>query len=486
VEEQDFAALRTLYIRSEIQTGYYDRHNGREMLTLHQPGYTGSDETLLIQIREQYLHEPVKPAVSMQAEVTAGKPIRLTVTGHAFDEKNISVSVTGDVVEEAQKTPMQENDIRKQLVKTGNSCVTVSDCHVQIEGQVFVPVRSLNQLRREAVDSFEQEMIRRQGLTAVRHAESICGEDEHVIYQDAAFPEKQCPSYGNAGTSKTDCLVSNISQLQAVLSHPVRRIYIDSDLYLRETKAVKQQLAQTKPATQFAQGKSAAQLAQPGTIEFALALPYVLRARDEAYLRSLQEKLKEDDHIRGFLVRSLDGAAFVRELGDAYFLVPDAGLYCFNQESIRFWAKYSNAFYLPYEANAKEAALLTRQAAELGMESSMVVYGRIPMMVTANCLKKTAGRCTQDQKGSGGQSALKDRLGTMFPVETNCVHCYNIIYNSVPYSLHLKGKELERIGAAVHRYDFVMEDADACRKILSGNDFPCKEYTTGHLKRGIE
>jgi hypothetical protein len=56
----------------------------------------------------------------------------------------------------------------------------------------------------------------------------------------------------------------------------------------------------------------------------------------------------------------------------------------------------------------------------------------------------------------------------------------------VPYSLHLKGKELERIGAAVHRYDFVMEDADACRKILSGNDFPCKEYTTGHLKRGIE
>jgi putative protease len=253
-----------------------------------------------------------------------------------------------------------------------------------------------------------------------------------------------------------------------VLSHPVRRVYIDSDLYLRETKAVKQQLAQV------------------GTIEFALALPYVLRVRDEAYLQSLREKLKEDDHIRGFLVRSLDGAAFVCELGEAYFLVPDAGLYCFNQESIRFWAKYSNAFYLPYEANAKEAALLTRQAAELGMESSMVVYGRIPMMVTANCLKKTAGRCTQDQKGSGGQSALKDRLGTMFPVETNCVHCYNIIYNSVPYSLHSKRKELERIGAVVHRYDFVMEDADACRRILSENDFPCKEYTTGHLKRGIE
>jgi putative protease len=489
VEEQDFAALRTLYIRSEIQTGYYDRHNGREMLTLHKPGYTGSDETLLAQIREQYLHEPEKTAVSMDVTLKVGEPICLTVTH--FSNQGISVSVTGDVAEEAQKTPMQENDIRKQLVKTGNSCVTVSECHVQTEGQVFVPVRSLNQLRRKAVAAFEQEMICKQGLTAVRYDESFCAEKSQSMYDDAAFPEKQRPLYGNASTSKTDdaadrmaktgqttdCLVSNIAQLRAVLSHPVRRIYIDSDLYLRNAETVRQQLAQAKPAAQFAQS---------GTMEFALALPYVLRARDEAYLGTLREKLKEDDHIRGFLVRSLDGAAFVRELGTAYFLVPDAGLYSFNQESIRFWAKYSNAFYLPYEANAKEAALLTRKATELGMESSMVVYGWIPMMITANCLKKTSGRCTQDQKGSGGQSALKDRLGTMFPVETNCVHCYNIIYNSVPYSLHLKRKELERIGAAVHRYDFVMEDADACHRILSGSDFPCKEYTTGHLKRGIE
>jgi putative protease len=162
------------------------------------------------------------------------------------------------------------------------------------------------------------------------------------------------------------------------------------------------------------------------------------------------------------------------------------GVYCFNKESIRFWKQFADAFYLPYEVNGKEAAVLTRQAADLGMEASMVVYGRIPMMITANCLKKTSGRCTRDQKGSGGLSGLKDRYGTIFPVETNCVHCYNIIYNSVPYSLHLKKQEIARIGADVLRYDFVMEDAGACHMILDGKNFPYKEYTTGHLKRGIE
>ena len=67
-----------------------------------------------------------------------------------------------------------------------------------------------------------------------------------------------------------------------------------------------------------------------------------------------------------------------------------------------------------------------------------------------------------------------------------CPHCYNIIYNSVPYSLLLKQKEIEKIAADVLRYDFTMESDVECRAVLSGENFPFAEYTTGHLKRGIE
>lgn len=108
------------------------------------------------------------------------------------------------------------------------------------------------------------------------------------------------------------------------------------------------------------------------------------------------------------------------------------------------------------------------------------------MMISSNCLKKTSDRCIREKDGSIFQSSLKDRYGTIFPVETNCEHCYNIIYNSVPYSLLLKQKEIEKIAADVLRYDFTMESDVECRAVLSGENFPFAEYTTGHLKRGIE
>lgn len=80
---------------------------------------------------------------------------------------------------------------------------------------------------------------------------------------------------------------------------------------------------------------------------------------------------------------------------------------------------------------------------------------------------------------------LKDRRGNTFPVEINCEHCYNIIYNCVPYSLQGAKKERERIGADVLRYDFTLEDGAQCAAILEGN-VPFPDYTAGHCKRGVE
>ena len=48
--------LRKLYIRTELQTGYYDKHNGKDMITLGQPGYQGADDNLLQEIAEAYLN----------------------------------------------------------------------------------------------------------------------------------------------------------------------------------------------------------------------------------------------------------------------------------------------------------------------------------------------------------------------------------------------------------------------------------------------
>ena len=493
VDEEDLQKLQSLYIRSEIQTGYYERHNGREMITLHKPSYAGSDKQLLEQIRETYLREPGKQPVTMQIELKPGEPVRLRITGQApiqtqcrskekscavnDSETKIDVTVYGNIAEKAQKMPLQQENISKQMLKTGNSCVTVTSCEISMEGEVFLPVSALNELRRKGVEAYEAQCILQQGLPAKREPTDETGTPSaaallknDILTQNAscfAAPFRSITESHDAMFPVVDICISTYEQFIVAVEHLCRRIYIDSDLYLRDCERIK------------------VCMEEYSHIEYYLALPYVLRSRDGVYLQKLKEKVMANAFIKGFLARNYEGISYARTFGAAYEAVPDAGLYSFNKESVRFWAHYSREYTLPYELNRKEAGRLVRFADGIGMRTAMIVYSRIPMMITANCIRKTAKRCQLCNNGDR-RMRIKDRYGTDFPVEINCDHCYNIIYNSVPYSLHLQAGEVNKTGADIQRYDFTMESAEECRQILSGGMFPYEAYTTGHFKRGVE
>lgn len=460
VSETDLDRLRSLYIRSEIQTGYYERHNGREMITLHKPSYAGSDENVLGQIRAAYLREPDRMAVNMKVRLEKGKCAVMQILEAETGEGN-TVTAVGDLVQKAQNAPLRPDEVRKRLCKTGNSCIEVRDCEISMEEDVFLPVRALNELRRAGIEEFECQCILRQGMVAERKAEITA----------RTIPTWSVNDTPSVMDAETDILVSTYGQLAEAVRHPCRRIYIESDLYLscyeKTAACMSAQTGRTRP-------------------EFYLALPYVLRGKDADYMERLTGRLTD---IGGFLIRNYEEAAFVRGLGEDFEMVPDAGLYCFHSESVRFWAHYGKEYTLPWELNREEAENLVRRARQIGMRSAMIVYGRAPMMVTANCIRKTAGQCAGRKSGRSAQKTLftlKDRYGTVFPVEINCMHCYNIIYNSVPFSLHHQENMVQRIRADVRRYDFTVETKEECRQILGGGPFPYETFTTGHLRRGVE
>lgn len=517
VAPEDMDRLRRLYIRSEIQTGYYERHNGKEMITLENPGYGGSDEALLSEIRGKYIREPEKMPVRMRAQVKAGEAIWLrmeavseaeggssekpgrheaTETMRSAAEEETpettrpSVEITGETVQSAKNAPLSEEEVRKRLCKTGDSLLTVEDCEIVMEGACFVPVRALNELRRAAVEAFEAAVAESRGIfgrrTADSRLENVSHKGEKIDrlgqsirnYACTEFRAKKAAAERSLNTKPAiDVTVSACEQLRAALEWGgCRRIYIDSDLFMRsygEILRMAGEAVEKRPV-------------------FYLALPYILRGRDEPYLRRLEELSEQaGTFVRGFLIRSLEGLAWVRKFcrkrenaGLVCELVPDAGLYCFNADALGFFGSFSAEITLPYELNAGEAAHLVRAAGERGIAASLIAYSRIPMMVTANCLRKTAGVCGAAE-GQNRHLTLKDRLGRTFLVEINCDHCYNIIYNCVPYSLHGAGKERKRTGADALRYDFTTEDGALCSKILEG-DFPFTDYTTGHCKRGVE
>ena len=81
------------------------------------------------------------------------------------------------------------------------------------------------------------------------------------------------------------------------------------------------------------------------------------------------------------------------------------------------------------------------------------------------------------------------------------VHCYNILYNTVPLSLHGQWKSLLENPCSVYRIEFTLEDAQETANILDyymdlvktvengdemTREFPFKDFTNGHYKRGVE
>ena len=462
VEDHDMDVLKSLYIRTKVQNGYYERRNGRQMITLDSPGYAGCSGELLGRIRERFIGDPDRLPVSMTVTLRAGQKALLELTAPG----GVSARVSGAVVQQAQKMPLTPENVVKQMSRTGGSGVRVEHCDPVMDGPVFLPVGELNALRRDGIRELEANYILSLGLPARRYrtGADTAGEDagrENGVGSSAGTDVVRQDGSGTYPLA-VDVCVASYEQLAAAAERRCRRIYVEGDLFLAAHERV------------------SACMKAHGEHEYYLALPYVLRASDEGYLDRLASLAEAADGlIAGFLARNYEGAAFAAGLSGSYRLVPDAGLYVWNRESLRFWSGYAAEYTVPYELNGREVRHLTGRAAPLHLQGTMVVYGRLPLMVTANCIRKTS------DAPKDVPLTLKDRMGADFPVETNCTHCYNIIYNSVPYSLHTVQETLRGMGVPIWRYDFTTEPAQDCIEILEGR-YPYASYTTGHFKRGVE
>ncbi|MDE7428711.1 MAG: U32 family peptidase, partial [Lachnospiraceae bacterium] len=345
VDPADMDRLRGLYIRSEIQTGYYERYNGREMITLGKPGYQGSDEALLAQVRADYLHGPEKMPVRIQAMVRVGDSLRLKMC--SIKETSVSVEVVGEIVQPARNAPLTEADVKKQLCKTGESLLTVTDCEICMEGDEFVPVRALNLLRREAVERFERSVIERRRENAQKQ-DKTKGNDINRLKQStkntrvsmadpALISQEDASGTHQAAQPAIDCLVTTYEQLAAVAEADYRRIYLESDLLLAEPDRVASFLERQHQHCYY------------------LAFPYIVRDRDERYLERLEALLRENEkQFSGVLVRNLESLSYVRALAEkgeedswADRIIADAGLYCFNGDAAAFLQPYCQAITLP-------------------------------------------------------------------------------------------------------------------------------------------
>lgn len=255
----------------------------------------------------------------------------------------------------------------------------------------------------------------------------------------------------------------------------------------------------------------------------ALRLPHIFRKAAAEYLSGRREAL----FAAGFdawLLRSLEEVLWLSETGLVpKALIADHNLYAFNRRSaallFRIFSEEAGegALFqstLPLELTERELQKLrkertageqgktcgfckeaperaeafgrTEKAEEGGtariLPPELLVYGRAPMMVSAQCIRKTALGC--DKKPCVMQ--LRDRTGAKLPVKNNCAFCYNTILNAHPTVLYDLNEAVAALAPGSVRYEFTTESGKEVKEILSGKRiYKENEFTRGHFRKGI-
>lgn len=467
IDDSDMKKLSSLYIRSEVQNGYYFRHNGKEMITLNSPAYSGSDDKLLDNIRKEFLIPEKKVDVNVSLYCHVGSPLSLTM--YLAEQPQYCVSIEGAIVETASKQPVDTDTLKEKVSKLGNTFFEVKECNVELGDNCFVPMKTLNDLRREVVSRLEDAILKQKNDIIKNSA--LSNVQESTENETLTLSKDNSPATDvNTGYS---VLVTTIEQLNVCIAEVeyIDRIYIESDLVFGSAyKSVKDIINNLKSDNK--------------QLKVYIALPFIIRLRDSVYLTNLKKYL-QDNPIDGCLVRNIEElglftSGFFSDM--KYELATDAGMYCFQSMSVNQYSKYAGTISMPYELNGAEKKHLMNKFKNITFEQ--VVYGRIPMMITANCLAKTSKTCNKTVESM----VLIDRYHHEFPVQNVCNHCYNIIWNCIPMSLHAR---LDDYKNCIKRIQFTTESAQQTEAVLAYfvkgiGDFPIKEYTTGHEKRGVE
>ncbi len=450
VDKNDSQKLFDLFNRGGFTQGYFDQHNGRDMLFLEGKDNKKQirNEALFKEIQSEYLNKELKEIIKGKVRIYKEMPAIITLS---FND--IEVEVTGGMVQAAKNQPMTEEKIRKQIEKTGNTGFVFEDLLIDTDNDSFIPVNSLNELRRLALEKLEKSI-----LDKYRRNNAI--PKVNILKEKKKSYKTSYPIH---------CYIEKKEYLEPLLEiDGIDGIYVDYS-------CIRPQELKSMVTACKKNGKS-----------IYLVLPHIFRDKAEKWLsNNLDEYMKLD--LDGFVVKNLEELEFLREHGCKKAFLFDYTMYGFNAYSKEQFEEFGVSYdTLSVELNARELEELSTENSEL------VVYGYLPMMVTAQCLHKTISGCDKKEV----TLKLKDRLKNEFPVKNYCMFCYNKIYNFKPLSLLNVKKQVDRIAPRSVRLDFTLEliedIAPIARKfvqVYKYNDQNVEElsdFTRGHFKRGVE
>jgi len=402
-----------------------------------------------------------------------GEALTLTAT-----DGGSTVTVTGETVSAAKTRAATEEELIRNLVKTGETVFTARDVKAETEG-AFVPVSAVNAIRREALEQLAQKRI-----SAFEQANS-------------AFPDRR---YQSPVQNFDGCKVATVTQ--------IRDLDSCSTIHHSELKDTIPKGLDIIPPQAYVRTKEQAETAREAGLRIAW--------EPEDYRKEALDTLKadmqpgdwlklpdvcEEETLQGLRCWASTNKALlggivlgsVGQMGIDWPAVYGAGpaIPVMNRQAARLLLEEGCAFVT---ASPELTGPELKELLAGGEPIVTVVYGRTRLMLLHHCPARTAlglvkghRDCRMCDAGSpdalAGQ-ALEDRKGYRFPLLRQRLPegCMVQLMNVFPTDNMDKGI----VNKAVILTTESREETEAVLEAFKEGRKTKGETTTGHWKRSVE
>lgn len=430
--QADMDLMAAVFSRSGFTKGYFDAKLGQEMFGTRQKEDVLASQKVLKKLSDMASKDVARVGVDFSFTMKENEPAMLS----ASDGEGHIVQAQGEIPQQALKAPTTEELVWRSLEKTGGTFYYLNSLTCDLGEGLIYPASQLNSLRREALDK----------LTQLR------GEIHEIPFHK---PEKQPVAKHIGAQGKKLPLraaVREISQITERMGEVCELISVPLDELLKNKNNLPKEIIP----------------------KISVSLPRVVFGDDEKYL---VERLTECKHlgIKHLSTGNLGGVCLGRKMG--FVLHGEFGLNIANAGCLAEYERLGLSDCLL----SFELSLARARAVGGTLPRGLLIYGKLPLMVTRNCPIRLSG--CKDCKGFG---TLTDRKKEVF--EVRCTgRRYSEIFNSKPVYLADKMEEVNGIDYGL--LSFTSEGAKQVDRILlryTQTHEPMENITRGLYYRNVK
>ena len=427
--------LMDAFNRQGFTDGYYKGQIGSHMFGIREE--KNENQPWMKEIRQSYetAENGLVPVVFHMTVHPAGSQLSVT------DPNGRVVTLDGPVPEVARTVALTREDLVSRLSKTGGTPYRCLNVIAEVAPGLTLSAAAINAMRRDVLNLLTAQRA--------RHQEPRLLKPEKLPKRAGA---KTHPELTIQVTSKEQITGRLLKMAPAMLYVPVHVLMEDLEFTLRLTQKV--------PVCAVA--------------------PRIVHDGELENLKTSLLTVKEYG-VQDVLIGNL--ALLVTAKECRMNVRGDFGLNLYNSGAM----EVARALGMASACLSFEMTLPQIRDISKAVPAEMLVYGRMPLMLTENCLiRGKTGQCTCHL----GPAKLTDKTGAEFPIIKDGNSCRSVLLNGKKLNLLDRQGDLSRLGLWATRLYFTTENAKEVDRVLgcvlNPMPFDPGASTRGLYLRGVE